>query len=136
MVLTTAKGRGGCRRALRASDESGSQSIEFALALPFVMLAIVLLLHAALFAADVVTAQALALQAARAASTGDDRAVSAALEQAAGRRRVEVTVEPPDSRRSAGDPVAATVRLRTAAFEPFGAAVWIPARVTLRTERP
>jgi hypothetical protein len=47
-----------------------------------------------------------------------------------------VTVEPPDGRRSAGDLVAATVRLRSAAFAAFGADVWIPARVALRTERP
>ena len=139
MVLGPASGRGGRRRALArvaAAGEEGSQSLEFALVIPFVVLAMTLLLHGAVLGADLVAAQAVALQAARVASTADDQAVAQAARRAAGQRPVEVSVDPPDSRRGAGDLVAATVRLRSAAFAPFGATVWIPARATLRTERP
>ena len=100
------------------------------------MLAVVVVLHAAVFGADLVAAQAVAFQAARVASTADDETVREAVAQAAGGRPVTVTVDPPDEQRSAGDLLAATVRLRSAAFTAFGADVWIPARVSLRTERP
>lgn len=110
--------------------------MEFALAIPFVVLALVVVLHAALFAADLVAANAVALAAARTAAIDDDAAVRAAAEGAAGRRPIEVTLDPPDTRRDAGDLVSATVRLRSAAFEALGATVWIPARMTLRVERP
>ena len=136
MVLTTAAEGAGTCGALRVADDRGSQSVEFALTIPFVVLALVLLVHAALFGADLVAANAVALQAARVASVDDDAAVRDAVAQAAGDRPVEVTVDPPDDRRSAGDLVAATVRLRSAAFAAFGATVDIPARVTFRTERP
>lgn len=134
-------GAGRCRAprlagASRLDQEHGSQSIEFALALPFVVLALVVLLHAALFAADLVAAQAAAFSAARIATIDDDAAVDEAAKRAAGRRPIEVEVDPPDTQRSAGDLVSATVRVRSAAFKPFGATVWVPARMTLRVERP
>ena len=127
-----------CRapRVPSADGEAGAQSVEFALTIPFVILALVLLLHGALFGADLVAANAVALQAARVASTDDDAAVRTAVQAAAGNRPVDVTVEPPDFRRQAGDLVAATIRLRSAAFASFGATVDIPAKVTLRVERP
>lgn len=148
MVLSSSAEGAGNGRALRVAsatapvtagrldDEHGSQSVEFALTIPFVVLALVLLLHAALFGADLVAANAVALQAARVASIADDEAVAAAVRDAAGDRPVEVSVDPPDHRRGAGDLVAATVRLRSAAFAAFGGTVDIPARVTFRTERP
>lgn len=140
MVLSGAAEGAGSSRALRVrpdlAGDAGAQSVEFALTIPFVVLAVVVLLHAALFGADLVAANAVALQAARVASVDDDEAVRDAVRDAAGERPVEVTVDPPDSRRSAGDLVAATVRLRSAAFGAFGATVDVPARVVLRTERP
>lgn len=121
---------------LRVHDAAGSAAVEFALALPFVLLALVLLLHAAVLGADVVTAQAVALQAARVAAVDSDAAVVAAVAAAAGDRAVDVALDPPDARRRRGGHVAARVRLRSAAFAPFGADVWIPARVTMRVESP
>lgn len=109
--------------------------MEFALTIPFAVLTIALLLHAALFGADLVAANAVALQAARVASTSDDGDVRAAVDKAAGGRPVQVTVDPPDGRREVGGLVSATVRLRSAAFAAFGATVWLPARATLQVER-
>ena len=130
-----AAGGAGRRRAPRFADEDGAQSIEFALTIPFAVLTIALLLHAALFGADLVAANAVALQAARVASISADGDVDAAVEDAAGGRPVEVTVDPPDGRREVGDLVRATVRLRSAAFAAFGVTVWVPAQATLQVER-
>jgi hypothetical protein len=136
LVLRTATAGGaGRRRAPRCTAEDGAQSIEFALTIPFAVLTIALLLHAALFGADLVAANAVALQAARMASTSTDADVRAAVGEAAGGRPVEVTVDPPDGRRDVGDLVRATVRVRSAAFAAFGATVWVPARATLQVER-
>lgn len=140
MVLSISAGGAGRRRPPRwastCADERGSQTVEFALAVPFVVLALILVLHAALFAADLVAANAVAFAAARVATIDDDAAVNAAARSAAGRRSVEVTLDPPDTRRTAGQLVVTTVRVRSAAFEALGATVWIPARMTLRVERP
>lgn len=116
--------------------ERGSQSLELALALPFVVLGLTIVLHAAVLAADLVAAQNVALQAARVAAVDDDDAVADAVAQAAGRRPVEVDVEPRSPQRRAGDLVAATVRMRSHAFAPFGVTAWAPAKATVRVERP
>lgn len=100
------------------------------------MLAVTLVLHGAVLAADVVTARGVAFQAARVAAVDDDAAVRRAVAAAAGRRPVEIDLDPPDTRRRAGNLVTARVRLRTAAFAPFGPALWVPARVVTRVERP
>lgn len=136
MVLSGPAEGAGSSRALRYAGDAGSQSVEFALTIPFIVLAVVLLLHAGLFGSDLVAANAVALQAARVASVDDDAAVREAVRSAAGQRPVDVTLDPPDSRRSAGDLVAATIRLRSAAFNSFGITLDIPARVVMRTERP
>lgn len=136
MVLSHAKGDARRRRVPRCGDDRGSQSVELALCLPFVMLAVTLVLHAGVLAADIVTARSVGMQAARLAAVDDDGAVRAAVRAAAGRRPVRVELEPPDHRRRAGDLVAATVRLRSRAFAPFGAALWVPSRVVMRVERP
>ena len=139
MVLTTTGGaarRRAPRRSGWLADDGGSQSLELALALPFVVLGLTVVLHAAVLAADLVAAQNVALQAARVASVDDDDAVAAAVAKAAGRRPVEVDVEPRSPQRRAGDLVAATVRLRSRAFAPFGVTAWAPAKATVRVERP
>ena len=136
MVLTTAAGDTAPRRVSRLHDEAGSQALEFALSLPFVVLAITVLLHGGVLAGDVVTAHAVALQAARVAAVADDAAVRKAVDEAAGRRPVEVALSPASGRRSRGDQVVASVRVRSAAFAPFGATVWVPAKVAMRVEAP
>ena len=118
------------------TQEEGSQALEFALALPFVVLALVLMAHAAMLGADVIAAQAVAFQAARVAAVEDDAAVQQAAAEAAGEREIRVVIEPTDEHRRHGDEVTATVRVRSVAFEPFGAQVWVPARAALRVERP
>jgi hypothetical protein len=106
------------------------------MALPFVVLVLVLLAHAAVLAADVVAAQAVAFQAVRVAAVDDDAAVRQAAVAAAGDREVRVLLEPTDAHRRHGDEVLATVQLRSAAFGPFGAQLWVPARAAMRVERP
>lgn len=136
MVLSVVAGGTGRCRAPRLAAQDGSSSIEFALAIPFVVLAVVLLLHAAVFASDLVAAHAAAFSAARVATIDTDEAVNDAARRAAGSRPIEVTLDPPDTDRSAGDLVSATVRVRSAAFSPFGITVEVPATMTLRVERP
>jgi hypothetical protein len=140
-LVLTSNGGAARRRAPRRpppwlAGEQGSQSLELALAIPFVVLALVLVLHAAVFAADLVAAQNVALQAARVAAVDDDDAVTSAVTSAAGRRPVDVSLQPASPHRSAGDLVAATVKLRSRAFTPWGVTVWVPATATVRVERP
>lgn len=140
MVLI-AQGGAARRRAPRPyprllAAERGSQSLELALAVPFVVLGLTVLLHAGVLAADLVTAQNVALQAARVAAVDDDAAVAAAVAQAAGRRPVDVELDPPSPHRRAGDLVAATVRVRSRAFAPLGVTVWAPAKATVLVDRP
>ena len=135
MVLSNGIGGAGTTRA-PLSAEHGAQSLEFALTLPFILLAVSLLFHAAVLGADLVAAQNVAFQAARTAAVEGDRAVRAAAADAAGQRPVEVGLDPPEGDRAAGDLVEASVRLRSRAFAAFGATVWVPARATVRVERP
>ena len=142
MVLSTDGGAATCRaprsgaRRRSLAAERGSQSLELALAIPFVVLALTVVLHAAVLAADLVAAQNVALQAARVAAVDDDAAVATAVTKAAGRRPVDVDLQPPSPHRRAGDLVAATVKLRSRAFGPFGVTAWVPATATVRVERP
>ena len=124
------------RLAATLACERGSQALELALALPFIVLGLVIVLHAAVLAADLVAAQNVAFQAARVAAVADDDVVADAVRDAAGRRPVEVELEPRSPHRRAGDLVAATVRLRSRAFGPFGVTSWAPAKATVRVERP
>jgi hypothetical protein len=82
--------------------------------------------------ADVVAAQGVAREAARVAAVADDRAVMTAAQTAAGRRPIEIDLEP--EVRHPGDVVTAQVRVRSKAFAAFGAEIWIPARTTMRVE--
>jgi hypothetical protein len=129
-------GGAGSARAPALGDERGSQTLELALALPFIVLGVAVLLQAAVLGGDLVAAHSVAFQAARTAAVADDATVDAAVREAAGRRPVQVVLDPPSTTRRAGDLVAATVRLRSSAFAAFGPSIWLPAKVTLRVERP
>jgi Flp pilus assembly pilin Flp len=124
--------RRGPRRLLRG--ERGAQTVEFALVLPAVLLLLVAVVHAGLLGADLVVAQTLAREAARAAAVTDDTTVAARLRDAAGARPVEVEVDPPAGERRRGDLVTARLRVRSRAFAPFGAEVWLPAWATMQVE--
>jgi hypothetical protein len=116
----------------RQAGERGSQTLELAMLVPAVTLLAVLLVHAGILGADVVTAQLLAREAARAAATGGAEAAADALAEAAGSRPAQLELSP--SSPAVGEIVAATVRVRSAAFAPFGIEVWLPARAAMRTE--
>ncbi len=103
--------------------------------MPGVVVLVVVLIHAAVLGADLVAAQGVAREAARVAAVADDATVKAAAQQAAGRRPVDVSLHPPTAGRAPGGAVTATVRLRSAAFAPFGATVWLPAQATMRVEQ-
>jgi Flp pilus assembly protein TadG len=118
------------------SRERGSQTIEFALVTPVALLLLVLVLHAGVMAADLVTAQGLAREAARAAAVSDDDNARAVTRRAAGRRLVEVTFAPVSGARAPGDLVTARLRLRSRAFAAFGVPIWVPAQATMRVETP
>jgi len=130
-------GRGGAGRSgasPHAGAERGSQTLEFALTIPFVVLLLVLVLHAGLLAVDLVAAHHLAREAARVAAVGDDEAVRERARAAAGSRPVEVTLSPPAGRREPGDVVTAHLRLRSRGFAPFGVEMWLPAEASMRVE--
>lgn len=116
------------------AGEHGSQTIEFALVLPAVLVLLVLVLHAGVMAADLVAAQGLAREAARAAAVSDDGTARAMARGAAGRRPVEVTFAPASGARAPGDLVTARLRLRSKAFAAFGVPVWLPGQATMRVE--
>ena len=121
------------RRPLRRQD--GSAAVEVALCLPLVTLALVLIAHAAVLGADVVSAQGVAREAARVAAVSDDRVVREAADRAAGGRLAALDLSPPSPGRVMGEQVTVTVRLRSEAFAAFGVSVEIPARATMRVER-
>ena len=111
----------------------GSQALEFAMVVPAAVMLVVLLLHAGILAADLVTVQGLAREAARIAVVADDAAARGALADAAGRRPVALTLDPAGPR-SPGTLVTVTVRLHSTAFSAFGAEVWLPGTATMRVE--
>jgi len=114
--------------------ERGSQSLELAFTMPAVMLLLVLLLHAGLFAVDLVAAQGIAREAARTAAVADDAAVRDATTASAGTRPVRVTLAPPAGSRAPGDVVTARVELRSRGFSAFGFEAWLPAEARMRVE--
>jgi hypothetical protein len=103
--------------------------------MPAVLFLVVLALHAGLLAMDLVAVQGMAREAARAAAVGGDAAARDTLTEAAGARPAELTLSP-RAPRTAGTLVTAEVRLRTTAFTPFGATIWLPARAVMRVESP
>lgn len=125
----------GCaRHRRRAHRERGSQTLEFALTIPAVVLLLVLVLHAGLLGVDLVAAQGMAREAARTAAVDDDVAVQSAARASAGRRPVRVTVTPPAGTRRPGDVVTARLELASRGFAAFGVRVWVPAQASMRVE--
>lgn len=102
--------------------------------LPAVVIALLLVLQAGVLGADVVAAQGLARDVARAAAVDGTEVATEAAPDRVGGRDVEVTVEPTESR--GGDLLTATVRLRSRAFGNLGVDVWLPGRATMRAEGP
>lgn len=121
-------------RCRRVTGEGGSQSLELALTIPAVVMLLVLLLHAALLGADLVTVQSMAREAARTAAVDDDEGVRANVRAAAGRRPVRVSLSPPAASRRPGDVVTARLELQTRAFAAFGVRAWVPAQASMRVE--
>jgi hypothetical protein len=128
----TGVGRG---RGRWASD-GGSQSLELVGVLPVIVLLGVLLVHSALFGADLLTAQSLAREAARTAAVDDDAEVRRTVDRAARGRHVVVTLDPTAGDRRGGDLVVARVRLRTRAFAAFGVRLDVPGEAAMRVEGP
>jgi hypothetical protein len=133
VVLSTAAGGGGLAAASPPRSERGSQALELALLLPAVALLLALFANAALLGGEVVMAQGLAREAARAAAVGDERQARAVVEHAAGRRPVRVRVTP-STPPPTGTLVSAHVELRSRAFSRLGLQIWIPARAAMQAE--
>lgn len=118
----------------RGSGERGSQTLEFALTLPAVVLLLVVLLHAGLLGVDLLAAQTFAREAARTAAVDDDDAVRRRARAAAGARPVRVTLTPSAGARQPGDVVTARLQLASRGFAPFGVRVWLPAEASMQVE--
>ena len=101
------------------ADDTGAQSLEFALVLPAVMLLLVVVLQTAAVGVDAVRAHHLARDAARAAVLGAPLPGSG-----------EVSVTGPDR----SGLVTARVRVRSASLSRLLGDVWIPAEATMVAE--
>lgn len=132
MVLGAGKGGAPRRAPLRA--ERGSQALEFALVLPLVALALVLVVGAGLFAADHVLAQGLARDAARSAVLAGAAEARAAAQRAVGSREAQVDIESASSRPGDVGQVVATVRLRSSVLSAMGVDAWASARASMPME--
>lgn len=102
--------------------------------LPIVLVTILLVCGAGLLGVELVAAQGLARDAARTAAVGEVADVQAMTLHAAGRRPVQVALNPSPPR--PGQAVTASVRLRSVAFSALGVEVWLPARASMRVEHP
>lgn len=93
--------------------DRGQATVEAALALPVVLIALLLIVQVGVVVRDAMSLQQAAREGARtAAVTSDDGAATEAVRRSAGpldAQRIAVTIEPPSGERVRGDPV--TVRL-------------------------
>ena len=124
----------------RTSDQDGQATIEFALCLPFVALAVALLIGVGSVTSAQVRLWHAAREAARAAAVDAD---PESIREAAGRsglERLVVSVEPDASDRTQGGPVTVTVSHRPVAtvplLGPLLRTVELKARATMRVESP
>jgi hypothetical protein len=125
----------------RRHTEAGAASVEFAVVLPIVVVALLLLVQVALLVAQQLAVAHAAREGSRAAAVWNDDAKARDAALAAGAldpAQTEVVVEP-GSRRS-GDPVTVTVRYRPAIVVPYvgrflPSSLVLRASVTMRTER-
>jgi Flp pilus assembly protein TadG len=119
-----------------SATDRGSQTIELALLLPALALLVAGVLLAGLAATELVLAQAVARDAARAAAVDGDAAARAAAQEVAGRRELRITTSPPPGARRAGSHVTVDVELRSAALARVGVEAWLPARAVMVVEAP
>lgn len=123
-------GADGAELPTRRAGEVGSQTLEFAVLLPAAVLVLLMLVELALAGVDLLGAQVLAREAARAAAMGQDAA--APVDAGANGRRTQVRLEPIDAQ--PGDAVTATVRIRSRLSDRVGVEVWLPGHATMRRE--
>lgn len=116
-----------------AAGEAGSQALEFALVLPAVFLVLALVLQAGVVGAELVLAQTVAREAARAAAVEDDASARERAARVAG-RPATVVLDPPDGSRMPGDLVTARVELESRAFAAVGVRVRLPGVAVMRVE--
>lgn len=136
MVLAATPGDAGAAgipsRSMR--DERGSQTLEFALVVPLALWLLASLLLFAVVGAELVAAQGIAREAARAAAVGSDAEARNAAKAGAGSRQFDLRLLPPDGARQPGDLVSARLRLRSAVAANLGLDLWLPAHAVMRTE--
>lgn len=113
---------------IHPEDECGSQALEFAMVLPLFGILLALLLHTGLLLGDVVMAQGIAREIARAAAVEGDAAAHDAGRELAGARDIRIELAPRDGL------VEARVELRSPVFAQAGIDVWVPARAAMRPE--
>lgn len=104
--------------------------------LPAVGLVLGLVLTCGFAGMEMVQAQGVAREAARAAAVGSDAGAVAAARAAAGGRRVRVRLDPPEPRRVAGGMVEADVGVTSAVLARLGLEHEFRARATMRVEGP
>ncbi len=125
------------RRRLR---EEGQSTVEFALCLPFVALAIALLIGAGAIASAQVRLWHAAREAARAAAVDSDHEKIRAAADRSGLERLSISVRPQAHDRTQGGPVTVVVAHRPIAGMPVVGlmfdSVELEARATMRVETP
>ena len=122
------------RDADRTRRERGSQTAEFALVTPLVFMLLAMVVAAGLVGVEIVQAQHIARETARAAAVSPDDAARAVGDQLAGPRPLQTAISPATGARQVGDLVTADIQLRSGIAERFALEVWLPARSVMRTE--
>ncbi|MBA2316166.1 MAG: hypothetical protein H0V93_00015 [Euzebyales bacterium] len=118
----------------RLGGERGSQAAEFAMVLPMAIGLLGFLLAAALVGVELLAAQHLAREVARAAAVTSDADAHTMAGQLAEGRTLELAVSPPSGARRPGDLLTVRLRLRSAVAARLGVDVWLPATAVMRTE--
>ena len=121
--------RCGYRRA-----DTGSQTAEFALVTPVVIMLLGIVAVAGLAGIELIQSQHIARETARAAAVSEDSAAWQVADELAGARGLHTSITPASGARQVGDLLTAEIKLQSGIADRFGIDLWLPAKAVMRTE--
>lgn len=119
---------------IRATSDRGSQTLEFALVTPLVFMLLGLVLTSGLVGVEILQAQHIARETARAAAVAPDDDARAVAAELAGTRGLSTTITPASGSRQVGELLTAEIELQSAIADRFGLSLSLPAKAVMRTE--